>query len=569
MATVFLSRVERNSAPTSYSDVGPGSYVPGSSLRKSLPGFAPFSSTSKRMNMKGGESPPPSSYNVSEDLLKKTAVKSAFKSKTERFKDKKTDREPGPGSYPIKSAFTIKKKSGPPRPVSPNSMLQPAQVAPSIPTRHQSYGYETAADGRIVPQEPIQPGYSGIMRDSVGPGDYDPKIDVKFKKSGTSTFSKNAARDAADKMRARATEAPGPGYYNAVSEFDKIAGITNNYDDTNFIMHLTATRKRQSSVFESKTGRDSFLEGVKKREKDPGPGDYNLPTSIHVEAKPVNQQFFTSSDIRFKDPTARSLRLQTAPGTYQPLTSDFDKLRLKILKQKKMVSRSGWAKNIAFLGTDTRFRSEKEVNGVPPPSTYHPKTSFADNVPKQNVRAGAFGMKDQRFKEPKSNHEPSRDPFKRAAGELNREVANYLAHPDNAGLSHSMSPKQRGGKPTFTSAFAPKDNSRNRPARTPPGPAPGTYDVQPKWEKGSLVMAPIIVNKKKQLEDLPGPGQYNIPRRFGAVARNPKNIMFSTSPRSDVTGGKKKQMGPGPGQYDVRGSLIRPSHNVLLSDEYY
>jgi hypothetical protein len=51
-------------------------------------------------------------------------------------------------------------------------------------------------------------------------------------------------------------------------------------------------------------------------------------------------------------PLPRSMRLTTAPGAYSPVTSDFDQLRLRILKQKKMAVRSGWAQNIAFTSTE-------------------------------------------------------------------------------------------------------------------------------------------------------------------------------------------------------------------------
>lgn len=49
---------------------------------------------------------------------------------------------------------------------------------------------------------------------------------------------------------------------------------------------------------------------------------------------------------------------------------------------------------------------------------------------------------------------------------------------------------------------------------------------------------------------------------------NPKNVMLSTVSREE----KVKSFGPGPQEYDpipLKGSLIRPSHNVLLSDSYY
>lgn len=45
-------------------------------------------------------------------------------------------------------------------------------------------------DGRVVPQPPAIPGYSGIGQDSVGPADYNPNISAKFKNIPRPNFSK-------------------------------------------------------------------------------------------------------------------------------------------------------------------------------------------------------------------------------------------------------------------------------------------------------------------------------------------------------------------------------------------
>ena len=90
----------------------------------------------------------------------------------------------------------------------------------------------------------------------------------------------------------------------------------------------------------------------------------------------------------------RSLRLTTAPGAYSPVTSDFDQLRLRILKQKKMAARSGWAQNIAFTSTEGRFTQTAGAVDGPPANAYYPKMGIADNLPKPNVRGGGFGAKE-------------------------------------------------------------------------------------------------------------------------------------------------------------------------------
>lgn len=71
---------------------------------------------------------------------------------------------------------------------------------------------------------------------------------------------------------------------------------------------------------------------------------------------------------------------------------------------------------------------------------------------------------------------------------------------------------------------------------------------------------------------LPRPGQYNVPRSIGAGSlnqhRNRKNVMVSTAMRLE----KYDNAMPGPGDYDpapVEGNLLRKSHNILLSNNYY
>lgn len=73
-----------------------------------------------------------------------------------------------------------------------NSLGGPAtaSAAPSIPTRFQSYGYELGSDGRLMLQDPLYPVYSGKQNDAVGPCEYDPKIDVKYKSAPKSNFGK-------------------------------------------------------------------------------------------------------------------------------------------------------------------------------------------------------------------------------------------------------------------------------------------------------------------------------------------------------------------------------------------
>ncbi len=197
------------------------------------------------------------------------------------------------------------------------------------------------------------------------------------------------------------------------------------------------------------------------------------------------------------------MRLQTAPGSYNLLTSDFDQDRLKILKQKKMISRSQWASNVAFASTEQRLKEADCDMDIPSASAYYPKVGLADTVGKPNPRRGAFGSKGERFPEPI----PERDRMTREEKteiELNRDLQVFLSKDqDNARKNqHSTTPI----KPKYSSAFAPSPDSRLQPIKSPPGPPPGAYDTAPKWIKQhSTIMAPELkLSRKKVFDPVPG-----------------------------------------------------------------
>lgn len=66
------------------------------------------------------------------------------------------------------------------------------------------------------------------------------------------------------------------------------------------------------------------------------------------------------------------------------------------------------------------------------------------------------------------------------------------------------------------------------------------------------------------------PGQYALNRELldSHQLKNRKNIMLYTGGRSEIT---KKSVSPGPGYYEPSpfiGSMIKPTHNILLSEKY-
>ena len=154
-------------------------------------------------------------------------------STSERFGVDAKGEEPGPGEYILASTFKDGKRKVFPK-SSKNDVLKytsgPASV-PSIPARSQSYGYEMdTMTNKLVAQKPLVPGtysliyslthllthsfiiyagFTGTKNDTVGPGDYEPKIDLKYKSAGSVSFGiGDRPGVGADK-----SSIPGPGTY--------------------------------------------------------------------------------------------------------------------------------------------------------------------------------------------------------------------------------------------------------------------------------------------------------------------------------------------------------------------
>jgi hypothetical protein len=276
----------------------------------------------------------------------------------------------------------------------------------------------------------------------------------------------------------------------------------------------------------------------------------------------------------------RSMRLNTAPGCYNPLTSDFDKLKLKILKQKKMASRSGWVQNIAFAATDKRFdEANNAVMSSPSPTTYQP---VIVEPPRKSTTANqSFGTTAKRFTDnsaAKANELLSANNNNAMAGDINIGFEGVPQLAGGGGGSGAYGVKSRQSKPIRpkynASNFVNKD-TRYYPVKDDPGPAPGSYDLSVSWDKapGAVTMKPPKNHSIKresadahERDTSPGPGDYNVSLSYVKKLKNRKNILLTTSDRFSE-GKKDVDTGPNAQSYNpypVYGSLIRPTHNVLL-----
>lgn len=88
------------------------------------------------------------------------------------------------GDYQLPSTFNVAKPKQFTRPADSykdvNSLLTTSSVAPSIPTRHQSHGYDVTSSGQLELQKPAKLGFTGRGADSVGPLEYSPNVDLRF-----------------------------------------------------------------------------------------------------------------------------------------------------------------------------------------------------------------------------------------------------------------------------------------------------------------------------------------------------------------------------------------------------
>jgi len=598
MVTAFLNKSDRGSnAANKPSDaVGPGSYQLPAALNAPLPGFTGFGTTGKRTELAKRDAayePSPGDYDLINSLgvasKHQSIAANAFKSGTKRFGKEKVDESPG--GYNMVSTLKHGRPKLYPRASRHNGIDQLENAnhhnPPSIPAKNQMTGYETdPVSGKLVLQDPVEPGFAGTRDNSAGPGDYEPKIDMRFKHHGAPSF-KGSDRAQMDRYLAKvANAAPGPGYYNYRSSFDAMTDPGSGGgggDASDFVLHLNASRKKLSASFASGTDRNSMLrDALKPKEGLPGPGSYLLPSSLSAAmgSKPEQLQCFASSGERFFEPSYK--QSITAPGMYT-VPTEFEAARIKILKKKKLVSRSGWAYNVAFEGTDERFReSQRRLEEMgPPPGTYVPKNyDLSANIEKENPRAGPFGSSLKRFQPMPGAKIPGADT---AARVLTREE--ILARDLEAEMNERDGGGGGGGAEYHSHSSSTHNTTRRQKVRLhksafgvglnearfrdleyeSAGPAPGSYDTAPTWDAPGVVplrTTNITSRKQTSWDRAPGPADYVLPSTMKHGVPNRKGVMISTGKRSNLG---KIDDGPGPGNYQTVKSLIRPSFNIMLA----
>ena len=583
MVAALLSRAKRNGVgnldkEVEGSGVGPGGYVLPSTIKKVAPSYVAFTSAAPRegINRKygqGTQGPGPGVYNTREKLLNAgTPAVANFKSKGSRWMKSDNDWKPGPGAYPGPAPTTI--KSGKPKIYHTSKLpvneifneIPERKIIPSIPVKHQSYGYEEDnITGNLVRQGPINPGFSGMPENMVGPGDYDPKLPSK-----TACINLGAGSSRPDPAAAKqgAGEIPGPGYYSVPGAFANVGTEDGFYAEGSYLNQLKKAKNMPTASFRSKSDRNTILPS-RFNTNNVGPGQYKVPSTFEYNNKKLlsaDLQCFSSSEERFRDPNGKN-NFGPSAQNYTPLTSSFDEAKLKILKRKRMASRSDWAMTVSFDSTAPRadFVDNKVV---PPPGAYIPQDTLAHRVAKKKLGKSPW---DAVYKRTSRLAEPDLPEHRR-----NPEIMldNKLLESSGFKPLNEWKPLNNAlkEKPKFSLPFA------SRVKRLPPpedsldqGPAPGTYDTRPSWElKRSIRFFPENKPRIKVRETIaPGPAQYQVDK-YGIAGsperrRNRKNVMVSTANRGEGMLNEYQKSLPGPGIYNVSKSLVTPSHNVYLN----
>lgn len=513
--------------------------------------------------------PGPGSYiEQSKQRGKSTASCNAFVNKVERFGPTLIEKEntPGPGMYRqeeqwIKngSGARAQPQSGPAGDSSVVWFRNPS--APSVPTKAQSYGYEQGGDGRLVRQEQPSGGYSGYANDAAGPGDYNNHITALTNRT-TSWSKSNSAR-----AWVKESKTPGPGHY---------ARPTGAADPA-----IEEEPQPGLSSFASKTTR-GLQKGSKLKKKDltPGPGAYAAPSMFDKTAVPENLQFFGSTSRRgFEVEPSQYMApgnwKTPGPGTYEERRSGFKKNGRAPGGKMKAAS----SVSVPFETLQPRFRDSR--NSVPGPGQYNnaeAKSLVTNLSHKTRARNGVFGTTANRF----------------FGSEMHAEIAATGANPgpgqyDVAADGETGAGPKATGRRRRTKASSVFTSGTNRFSSSAPTrqPAPGDYDVQPRWPgeepaRLTLLERDVFISNANRFSTgvagpasfTPGPGAYEQdvlhtvdPRHMGVASLEGRGTV-GTAKRFGAEQPAKQALNiPGPGAYNAvnpADGLVKRSYNITV-----
>ncbi|GLC37083.1 hypothetical protein PLESTB_001393400 [Pleodorina starrii] len=510
---------------------------------------------------------------------------------------------PGPGTYDTGNAWVKGghryRAQGKDAAARVSQLLPRRPTAPSVPGRGESWGYEEEPDGTLVLQSTPEKPYSGIGRDTVGPGAYELAGSGPFARpSGTAWSNSKSGR-----VYQYGPATPGVGAYNLADSGPRRHGAG-----------LLVSIGGVEVVFGGTTGTSSFVSKAprplqKLPEPSPGPGDYNnllTPTAASASGPAAGTLAGVSPGFGITgprgiwevDPTkARSAPTywrNPGPGAYEdPRVRNPSGSRRSAAADGSAAIASGATVPTPFQSTSLRFGSAD--NAVPGPGNYHPDavTSLEFDVFKKvsiSRPAGAFGASTGRFSYNKGGSSPVRlvVPGVLASGEA-RESGN----PGPGNYEPKIGPSGRTAR-SGSSNFASR-TGRFRPVTAPPAVpdlsdydgtnplkgdptrlGPGSYDPErpsgkPRYGNTPAKIAPFgtessRLNMELPSKTTPGPGRYTSvdPQAFKPATVPPPKTGFSS--QAERFGGATT-FTPGPGAYRAGSgsAFVRKTFNVTYA----
>jgi hypothetical protein len=549
----FTSRAPREAGKVDLCtpvNLGPGSYDP-TFKHEAHHASAPFGSTAARQvgASVGLVTPGPGTYQVSAS----PSNKNPFVIRSERVMTYLGELEsnaalPGPGSYATPSSFSgdgLRRSA--PRPATnpnPQNMFNRIQSAPSIPVRTQSFGYDETATGQLVRCAPQSSGHSGVKGDVAGPGHYDALSAFKrlLPTGGCAAFGlSRVSRLSADAVRAA----------------EGILGPS-SHEPPQPTPAAPPRLLKPTATFASRVARDPAARNVDM----PGPGSYNvhLYGAIKPSRLPVSMQCFGSSSKR--DLSLARKSEGPGPGTY-------------VVDPKKVVkSRRDGGDHPGFGSTVERKLGDARAALAPGPGQYDENNRMnwvSDLARKQVSRVSSFGSTAPRFVARKEKERASMSMVDAAISLLGGEPPlEDVPGPGHYEVERRNTPGVLRKGPMASWGMS-RVKRFDRPLVHDGIPPPGTYKIPDDWAKpkprgyvapfgsrGDRWNTPVY----KDINRVPGPGQYDIEAapRLEPVIEKPG--LFGTAPRTAEF--RSKDLAPGPGTYDISVPLVKRSFNVTI-----
>eukprot|EP00762_Andalucia_godoyi_P003945 ANDGO_05612.mRNA.1 hypothetical protein GUITHDRAFT_160757 len=580
----FTSRSSRNTsliAASSSPSVGPGAYDFPSAFSKTgdssrnpqhTHSLAPFSSTSKRdfgpnAAVTSLHTPGPGSHDLPSAFSSHGAgYGSVFKSHSNGHTtevSKSTPSALGPGSYVLPDSWAPKQSMKDRIPDS-HATLQWIKVpsAPSVPARHQCFGYEEGPSGELIMQKPTETKLEEPVPD---PQSKWSKSGFSFAPPKITTSKLGQSLEGVVDPKALVvgnvhdnrviftggdgkSKSPGPGSYDPPSRI-----TAGNLDSL-----------RPSAAFvRPQSAQHSSSRKIKAAETAPGPGSYEIPGAFRVQHRAEHLQCFGSTSVRDSTLVDSERISMPGPGAYLSAGATLDS---NSGKKDRSFSRPG----IGFATGTLRFASVPQSDAASAPlSYYNPETMSMAALAKKRThgRFGAFGATSSRFDH---NEEVSRSSGP-SPGSYNPIVD---THPDRIRVQQRKSAVfvSRSDRNTYGGDLK----------RAEHFPGPGSYDSEPvrrasppsksAFTSTSPRFGPASLRGSREASEMPGPGQYSLRKDFSSANANTKTAegrgQFGSA-ASRFSDPLKTEEVVGPGSHNVDVPWVRKSFNITIERPGY